>query len=719
MRGEPIEAVKDGLQKLLSSLRRDPYALESVYLSLITFGNKANVLVPLTELSEFYCPEITLSGNAKRDLGFGLELLLKRYKREIKKTTSEEKGDWLPIVIIMTGGEPDDGDRFKKIISQLNEYSFAKKIVCVTGMKDKIAVLNHLTNDIFSLDTMDSHAFSKFWQWVSTVAVIQSHFIGSDQEILPPPPQEINPFYSETNITSFPIQPTSPPVSLPPLFINETTIISPDNNEQISPSTATDKEEQKSKEIPNAINCASFSPNGKFIVTAGKDGIARIWEAATGKNIRKLYDKNADELTSALFSPDGWYILTTSKSGFAQIWEAATGKKLHRLSEDFSWVNSGAFSPDGKFVVTASIDDTVRIWKTTTGQVVRQFDLPDFVNSVTFSSDVKFVLTIDSDNTARIWDIATGKEVCKFELDAATGASGAFSPDGKLVAIVTWDPFLSIWEAASGKRICRLVEDNVSNTVAFSPNGKFVVTSGYDGIARIYMVEGQEVYTLQGHTKEVRSASFSPDGKFVVTASLDGTARIWGVTNISNPIMLRKLLPLPPVEQKPKSNNSEKSENETVAENKKQNSIITSIRNSVKTIEKFISKNYSIFICCGILFVILFIIVFIFTTIWFNVWMNFSFFLLGIVSMFIAIMIFGWIVSITNQKNSENSDYLLPLFFTTIIGLIINLNNTHSYWQWFSVGALSLILLLLTIVLISATVSSINDYRNKKRNKKN
>ncbi|MDR2117587.1 MAG: VWA domain-containing protein, partial [Planctomycetaceae bacterium] len=156
MRGEPIEAVKDGIQRLLSSLRRDPYALESVWLSVITFDRNAHVLIPLTELSEFHCPDITLSNNTERNLGLGLQLLLIRCQKEIKRTTTDEKGDWLPIAVTMTSGDPSDTARFETIIPLRKTFSFAKIIVCVTGTKNKLSILNRITKDIFSLDTMDS-----------------------------------------------------------------------------------------------------------------------------------------------------------------------------------------------------------------------------------------------------------------------------------------------------------------------------------------------------------------------------------------------------------------------------------------------------------------------------------------------------------------------------------------------------------------------------------
>ena len=117
MYGEPIEAVKNGVQTLISTLRSDPYALETAYISIITFNSSAQQVTPLTELAAFQQPNIDASGCTA--LGGALELLSQKIDTEITKTTAEVKGDWRPLVFIMTDGEPTDSmtkglDEFKK-----------------------------------------------------------------------------------------------------------------------------------------------------------------------------------------------------------------------------------------------------------------------------------------------------------------------------------------------------------------------------------------------------------------------------------------------------------------------------------------------------------------------------------------------------------------------------------------------------------------------------
>lgn len=101
MHGEPIEAVNNGMQMLVSTLRNDPYALESAHLSVITFNSTAQEVMPLTELAVFQTPTLTASGSTA--MGEALKLLSQKIDTDLVKTTSSQKGDWKPLVFIKIG----------------------------------------------------------------------------------------------------------------------------------------------------------------------------------------------------------------------------------------------------------------------------------------------------------------------------------------------------------------------------------------------------------------------------------------------------------------------------------------------------------------------------------------------------------------------------------------------------------------------------------------
>lgn len=192
MRGEAIESVNNGLQVLLSSLRRDPYALESVSLSIITFDTEAKELFPLTPLEEVQLPEITVPSSGATFLGAALELLIERFDRDVRQTTENTKGDWRPILFVMTDGTPSDTHAYKMMVAEVKKRSFGNIVVCAAGPKAKIAVLKELTDTIVHLETVDSSAFASFFKWVSASVSMGSSSAGVvEPTLLPPPPPEV------------------------------------------------------------------------------------------------------------------------------------------------------------------------------------------------------------------------------------------------------------------------------------------------------------------------------------------------------------------------------------------------------------------------------------------------------------------------------------------------------------------------------------------------
>lgn len=194
MYGEPIEAVKNGVQVLISTLRQDPYALETAYLSIITFNSNAQQLIPLTELSSFQQPNIDASGCTA--LGEALALLATKTDTEVSKTTAEVKGDWKPLVFIMTDGEPTDD--FNKGLTEFKKRKFGMVVACAAGQGANTDTLKKITECVVQLDTADSATIKSFFKWVSaSVSAGSMKVEDTGKEVsgmseLPPPPPEVN-----------------------------------------------------------------------------------------------------------------------------------------------------------------------------------------------------------------------------------------------------------------------------------------------------------------------------------------------------------------------------------------------------------------------------------------------------------------------------------------------------------------------------------------------
>ena len=279
----------------------------------------------------------------------------------------------------------------------------------------------------------------------------------------------------------------------------------------------------------NSVTSASFSPDGQRIVTASDDHTAKVWDAATGKELLTLTG-HVDSVTSASFSPDGKRIVTASEDETAKVWDAATGKEVVTLTGHSSWVESASFSPDGKRIVTASADNTAKVWDAATGkELITLTGHSYWVTSASFSPDGKRIVTASDDRTAKVWDAATGNVLATLTGHPEDVNSASFSPDGKRIVTASADNTARVWDAATGEGLLSLKGHSARVTSAsFSPDGKRIVTASWDNTARVWdAATGKDVITLSGHSDGVQSASFSPDGLRIVTGSRDLRAKVW------------------------------------------------------------------------------------------------------------------------------------------------------------------------------------------------
>jgi uncharacterized protein YegL len=198
MRGEPIEAVKAGISTLLDSLNQDPYALETVCLSIITYNSKAEQILPLTEVYKLQVPELVAKGRSA--MGEALLLLSERVDKEVVKNTPEQKGDWKPLLFLLSDG--GYSGPIAKPIEEFKKRNFAMVVACAAGDKSHLDVLRKITNNVVKISTTESLNVIAYFKWISSSISTTSTRIeksGNDDVImqeLPPLPQEIQMLHS-------------------------------------------------------------------------------------------------------------------------------------------------------------------------------------------------------------------------------------------------------------------------------------------------------------------------------------------------------------------------------------------------------------------------------------------------------------------------------------------------------------------------------------------
>jgi WD40 repeat protein len=285
---------------------------------------------------------------------------------------------------------------------------------------------------------------------------------------------------------------------------------------------------------------AAFSHNGRFVLSAASDGAARLWQIAPLEASSLVLRHDGQALHHVAYSSDGRTLLTAGADGTARLWDPATGKPLGAPLAHGSKVLQAGLSPDGRRVVTAGANRTARLWDAHTSRQVALLTHDDSVHQAVFSADSRRVATASADGTVRLWDAETGVALGQPLKHPCAVTLLAFSADGlRLVTLASVSAPVDqraigprnetrIWDTHRGTPLSPpLAHAERVTALALSPDGERILTAGADGTARVWDRAGKPVTPPMIHNGTIPFAAFSPDGQRLVTTSTDRTARVW------------------------------------------------------------------------------------------------------------------------------------------------------------------------------------------------